>query len=450
MSKKSSRKHEHSDEVDKDVEQLLEHIHSHSHAAVPVSAKHNRILLYATIGVIVLTVLAIFSTFPTTQNLDKEIKKVRNALDFPVDQYAAKVNFVKTAACEGQDEIETSKKITCKYVYIDVPGRKLNSQEGRPCLDKNGDGITPIRYCAVQTFYPEQKSYPNFEKGDKIVVSYRNDKLMDVASHYTYADKDRRVLMFVLIALFVFAVFLFGYWRGLLAVVGLFFSLIVIVVYILPALLSGENGLIVALAGGTAVAFVALYLAHGFNSSTHIAFLSSIGTVFFIAFLAQLFFTLGDFTGFISEEANYLGVAGVDIDMRGLLVAGVILASLGALDDMTVTQVSAVSEMHMARPDYKFVHLWKSALRIGRDHVASTVNTLALAYVGSSIAVMLIFVISELSSGWIINSEAIAADIVGALVGSIGLIISVPLSTAIAAYVVHHSGETTHAHQKDI
>lgn len=450
MSKNTKHNHEHSDAVDKDVEQLLEHIHSHSHSAVPVSNKHSKVLLYLTLGVVFLTIIAIVSTFPSSKDLNKEIRKVRNALDFPIDQYGAKVNFVKTDACDGQEDIEKSEQVVCKYVYLDVPSRTLNPQEGRPCLDKNGDGITPIRYCAVQTFYPDQKSYPDFQRGDKVIVSYRNDKLMDVASHYTYADQDRRGVMFALIALFVFAVFLFGYWRGLLAVVGLFFSLIVIVVYILPALLSGENGLIVALAGGTAVAFVALYLAHGFNSSTHIAFLSSIGTVFFIAFLAQLFFTLGDFTGFISEEANYLGVAGVDIDMRGLLVAGVILASLGALDDMTVTQVSAVSEMHMARPDYKFVHLWKSALRIGRDHVASTVNTLALAYVGSSIAVMLIFVISELSSGWIINSEAIAADIVGALVGSIGLIISVPLSTAIAAYVVHHSGETTHAHQKDI
>ena len=449
MSKNSKHKHEHSDAVDNDVEQLLEHIHSHSHAAVPVSEKHSKILFYSTLGVVFLTLAAIFLTFPASKDLNKEIKKVRKALDFPIDQYAAKVNYIKTAACDGQEEIATSEQVECKYVYIDVPNRTLNSQEGRPCLDENGDGITPIRYCAVQTFYPDQKSYPNFQRGDKVIVSYRNDKLMDVASHYTYADQDRRGVMFALIALFIFAVFLFGYWRGLLAVVGLFFSLVVIVMYILPALLAGENGLVVALAGGTAVAFVALYLAHGFNSSTHIAFLSSIGTVFSIAFLAQLFFAVGNFTGLISEEANYLGVAGVDIDMSGLLVAGVILASLGALDDMTVTQVSAVSEMHMARPDYKFVHLWKSALRIGRDHVASTVNTLALAYVGSSIAVMIIFVISELSSVWIINSEAIAADIVGALVGSIGLIISVPLSTAIAAYVVHHSGEETKESARD-
>lgn len=278
--------------------------------------------------------------------------------------------------------------------------------------------------------------------GDKVVVSYRNDKLMDVTQHYAYADNDRRTIMYFLIIFFILAVFAFGYWRGLLAVLGLFISLVMIISYILPALLIGENGMLVALAGGTAVAFAALYLAHGFNSSTHISFLSSIGTVITIALLAQSFFTLGHFTGYISEEASYLALAGINIDLKGLLIAGVILATLGALDDMTVTQVSAVSEMHMARPDYKFLDLWKSALRIGEDHVASTVNTLALAYVGSSIAVMIVFVVSKLSSSWIINSEAIAADIVGALVGSIGLIISVPLSTAIAAYVVHHSGES--------
>jgi uncharacterized membrane protein len=379
---------------------------------------------------------------------------VRESIDFPSDQRRAVVDSKEVVVCAGQDLVPEEEVSQCLNILFDVQGHEVTALEGVPCKENqpfSDDPGSDLRYCIEQVFSADGTATPQFSVGDNVVLSYRDTEDVDPEFRYQYADHDRRIVLIAVAILFLVAVLLFGAWRGLLAVAGLVVSLIVIGVYILPALVTGENGFVVALAGGTTVAAAALYLAHGFKSSTHIAFLSSIGSVLSIALFAQIFFVLGNFSGFVSEEASYLSVAGANVDLRGLLIAGVILATLGALDDMTVTQVAAVSEMHNARPDYKFAQLWKSALRIGRDHVASTVNTLALAYVGTSLALMMIFVISQQNLGWIANSEAVAVQIVGALVGSIGLIISVPLSTALAAYAVEHSGEhsTKHHHHHD-
>lgn len=420
------------------------HTHSHSELDVPVSSRHRKILLSGVASILLVISVVLIFTWPSSSVLSDTTREVRETIDFPSDQRAAVVDSQRVEDCEGQEELPEADRMQCLRVLFDVKSGEVEPDEGRPCQRNqpfNDDPSNDLRYCVLQTFEANSTTTPRFALGQNVVVSYRKSEGVDPQFRYQYADHDRRLILLSVVALFLAAVLIFGAWRGFRAVLGLVVSLIVIGIYVLPALVSGENGFVVALAGGTLVAAFALYLAHGINPSTHIAFISSIGSVLSIAVLAQIFFMLGNFSGFVSEEASYLSAGGTDIDLRGLLVAGVILATLGALDDMTVTQVAAVSEMHNARPDYRFSQLWKSALRIGRDHVASTVNTLALAYVGTSLALMMIFVISQQGLMWIANSEAVAVQIVGALVGSIGLIISVPMSTALAAYAVHHSGE---------
>ncbi len=151
--------------------------------------------------------------------------------------------------------------------------------------------------------------------------------------------------------------------------------------------------------------------------------------------LGLTFVRLAEFSGFASEEALFLGAAGAEIDVRGLMLAGVVIGSLGALDDMTVTQASAIAELRSADPAMPLARLMAAGLRIGRDHVASTVNTLFLAYAGASMPLLVLFVLSEQSLGTVANSELVATEIVRTLVGSVGLVASVPLTTWLAATV---------------
>ncbi len=433
------------------------HVHSHGHSEfdVPISNKHKKIIWTTVIAVVLFAVVSVIFTWPSPSEVKAVTTEVSNNIDFASDVRPAVVDSSRVDVCPGQEDLDPQNQTQCLIVLFDVTDHEVSPLEGEFCENNqpyNENDELPIRYCVQQTFEPEGATTPQFQDGKKVVLSYRNAEGIEPEFRYSYADNDRRLPIVLLVVLFVGAVLLFGALRGMLAIAGLLVSLLIIIFYVLPALVAGGNGLIIALTGGTLVAAAALYLAHGINYTTHIAFLSSIGSVFSIAFLSTLFFELGNFTGFVSEEAQFLSVGDANIDLRGLLVAGVILASLGALDDMTVTQVAAVSELHKARPDYRFKKLWDSALRIGRDHVAAVVNTLALAYVGTSLALMMLFVLSEQNIIWVLNSEAVAAQLVGALVGSIGLIVSVPLSTAISAFVVDRSDEslcTDHDHDHD-
>jgi uncharacterized membrane protein len=183
-----------------------------------------------------------------------------------------------------------------------------------------------------------------------------------------------------------------------------------------------------------------LYLAHGVNGRTTIALLGTLGTLALTAALAAAFVALTHLTGGASEEAVYVQVLSNKVNLSGLLLAGIIIGSLGVLNDVTVTQASAVWEIHLANPTRGIVALWRSGMRIGRDHIASVVYMLVLAYAGASLPLLLIFSTSHLATGNLLTSEIVAEEMVRAMVGSIGLVASVPLTTALAAFVVTRTG----------
>jgi uncharacterized membrane protein len=182
------------------------------------------------------------------------------------------------------------------------------------------------------------------------------------------------------------------------------------------------------------MAFLALYLAHGFGAMTSIALLGTLCSLALTLGLGVIFVELAHFSGLATEEAFLVDLGTSRVDLSGLILAGVIIGALGAIDDMTVTQASAVSELASAHPTATRGGLFRAGLRIGRDHVSSTVNTLFLAYVGASLPLMLLFVLSDQSPLFVANREFVATEIVRALVGSIGLVASVPLTTGLAAY----------------
>ena len=273
------------------------------------------------------------------------------------------------------------------------------------------------------------------EVGDSVLVAKASSPDQGAQSYY-FVDYDRKLPLAVLAVLFAVVVVLLSRWHGLFSIVGVAISLLVLIFFVMPAILDGSNPLTVAIVGAAAIMFVNLYLAHGFNARTTTAILGTMASLAVTGALAVLFVELGRFTGFGSEEASFLQLSADQINLEGLLLGGIVIGTLGVLDDVTITQASAVWELHAANRDFEFGNLYRSALRIGRDHIASTVNTLVLAYAGASLPLLILFSVSGRRLADVLNTEIVAEEVVRTLVGSIGLVASVPITTALAAYVV--------------
>jgi uncharacterized membrane protein len=223
--------------------------------------------------------------------------------------------------------------------------------------------------------------------------------------------------MLLLALLFAAAVVLLGGWRGVFGIVGLGFSLVLLVRFVLPSILEGHDLVAVAVVGAAAVMFVALYLAHGFSVRTSSAVAGTLASLLLIGVLSNFFVDITHLTGLASEEGEFVRALAGSIDMHGLLLGGIVIGSLGVLDDVTVTQASAVWELSLANATYGFRDLYGAVIRIGRDHIASTVNTLVLAYAGASLPLLVLFTLSNRRLGDVLAGEVVAQEIVRRLVG---------------------------------
>jgi uncharacterized membrane protein len=276
---------------------------------------------------------------------------------------------------------------------------------------------------------------PELEPGDQIRVA-RSEAAPGqptAQSTYTLADFERRGPILWLALGFAALVIAFGRLRGALSLVGLAISLVVVLAFVVPAILDGSSALAVAIVGSLAVMLATISLAHGWGPKSLAAMLGTAVSLALVALLALAFTNLAHLTGLSSEEATLLLRGGADISLEGLLLAGIVIAALGVLDDVTVSQASTVLALRAADPEQGFRQLFGRALRVGQDHVSATVNTLVLAYVGASLPVLLIFSSGEIGLIDAINTELVAKEVVGTLVGSIGLIAAVPVTTALAA-----------------
>ncbi|HSG79611.1 MAG TPA: YibE/F family protein [Acidimicrobiia bacterium] len=315
---------------------------------------------------------------------------------------------------------------------------------GLPCqqvsfrLDQGPDagGVVELEFVIAETS-------PYFTIGDRVVLDYRADA--EPGFEYGYADRQRRPVLAWVAIIFALAVVALGRLRGLAALVGLAASIFVLLQFVIPAILDGRSPVLVAAFGAAAIAYVALYAAHGFNRMTTVALLGTLAALVVTVLLSEIAIGAADLTGFASDEAFILTIVGT-IDLSGLVLAGVVLGSMGAIDDVTVTQASAVWEVKRAKPEISRIELVRAGLRVGRDHVASTVNTLLLAYAGASMPLLIFFVLSDQSLGTVLNSEIVATEVLRTLVGSIGLVASVPLTTWLAAVMAHDVGVEPHGH----
>jgi len=280
---------------------------------------------------------------------------------------------------------------------------------------------------------------PKLSAGDAITVNHIRGA--EPGFDYTYNDRQRRPVLLWLTVLFAVVVIALGRFRGLAAIVGLGASIVVILQFVLPSMLDGNAPSLVAIVGASAVAYLALYLANGFRPMTTVALLGTLCALALTVGLATLFSDLAHFSGAQSEDALLLKLGASAIDLKGLVLAGMVLGALGALNDITVTQSSAVGELRTANPTMDRRTLYRSGLRIGRDHISSTVNTLALAYAGASLPLLILFGLSGQSLGTVANGEVVAVEIVSTLVGGIGLVTAVPISTWLAVLVTGAPGK---------
>ena len=272
---------------------------------------------------------------------------------------------------------------------------------------------------------------PDVEVGQDIVVGYDPS-----TSFYFYADSDRRSTLAWLTALFVAVVVLAGRLRGALALLAMATTIVVLVGFVAPSVLDGNDPVVVAVVASSAIAFVSLYLTHGLNPTTTVALAGTLAALALTLAISWFFVRAAGFTGLATEEALTLPIVAGQIDLAGLLLGGAVIGALGALDDVTVTQVATVAELHHRNPALRATELIASGIRVGREHIASTVNTLLLAYAGASMPLLLLFAVSAQPLDMVANSEIIAVEIVRTLCGSIGLVAAVPITTALAATLV--------------
>ncbi|MFD5748365.1 YibE/F family protein [Streptomyces sp. NPDC127033] len=402
------------------------HGHSHSHGpAAPVSRHLRKVIAAVLIPFAAAVVVGLAVLWPGGAPAHE-----RTGVGFDRQTFDGQVVQVERVACKDVN----ASQVPSTGDTSTPQGREAVREETGECKKatvelKSGKekGHTFIEI--VQPDAPRQ-----FHVKQGVVVAYAPDAPRDL--QYSVSDVDRQFPLTLLAGIFAIAVIVVGRMRGVMALVALVVSFAILTLFILPAILQGSNPLVVAVVGASAIMLVALYLCHGLTARTSVAVLGTLISLLLIGLLGSLFIGWASLTGNTDDSTGLIHGLYPEIDMSGLLLAGVIIGSLGVLDDVTVTQTSAVWELRQADPTMGPRALYRAGIRIGRDHIASVVNTLVLAYAGAALPLLLLFSIAQSSVGTVANSELVAEEIVRTLVGSIGLVASVPVTTALAALVV--------------
>ena len=389
--------------------------HSHDPHDVVVPESTKRVLLVLMTPLLVAIVVGLVALWPGELRTSGITDAVASE-----DLFRAEVGSVTRGPCQGT---EPSAGIECSIAEVKL-------------LEGPDDGTT------IELAEEAVVGGARLGVGDEIVLAYYPDA--GEGFEYSYSDRERRQPLLLLAVLFALAVIALGRWKGARALLGVGVSLAILATFILPALLDGSDPVLVAVVGAGAIAVIALYLAHGVNVGSTIALLGAFASLALVALLAWGFVELAELSGRSAEEAGFLQITASQVQLQGLILASVVIGTLGVLDDVTVLQVSAVWELHHANPEMSRRQIYRAAIRIGRDHIASTVNTLVLAYAGSSLTLFLLLTQAQQSLSDIANSEVVAVEIVRTLVGSIGLVASVPITTLLATWVVgeHQRGAT--------
>jgi len=279
--------------------------------------------------------------------------------------------------------------------------------------------------------------------GNEILVNVGISPLDNTTSAF-FIDFMRGKALVWIFLLFAIITFIIGSWTGLRSLLGIVVGMCVIVLFIIPQIANGANPVVTSIIGSAVFLTVSLYLVYGWRAMTHSAVISMMLSLILTGGISIFVVKLARLTGFGNENMMFLIQQSENpIDMRGILLAGIIIGSLGVLDDLVVGQSSAVFQLSDANADLNFQDLFQRAMTIGRDHAAASVNTLVLAYAGESLPMLLLFHVTNVNLGMAINVSFIAEEIVRALAGTIGLFLSIPISTAMACLWVLRKTDRT-------
>ncbi len=323
---------------------------------------------------------------------------------------------------------------------IDGPGfvtaevTEVTGEVGTEVLAQLEDGSEQI----VPVQVPAEFVSGGIEPGDRMKVFF-TPAAMGSGSPYVFVDFVRDVPMLLLAGLYCVVVLLVARIRGLMAIGGLLASMAVMAFFLIPALMAGAPALITTLVGASAMMFFAVYLAHGISIRTTTALLGTFIGLAITTTLAWWSTGAANLSGAHSDGAMMLDTVLPGLSLRDLLLCGIVIAGMGALNDVSITQASAVWELHAANPKASIREVFSRAMRIGRDHIASTVYTLAFAYVGTAMTTLMVVMLYDRSFGSTITAGEIAEEVVRTLVSSIGLVLAIPATTAIGAALVRSS-----------
>ncbi|KGN41638.1 YibE/F family protein [Knoellia aerolata] len=306
--------------------------------------------------------------------------------------------------------------------------------EGQPGTDRCG--TVQVRLTegskgdVIEAPLPTGPGAPPIREGEDVVLLRLSSP---EGGEYAVVDHQRERPLWVLAIAFALALVAFARWRGVSALAGLVVTFALLVYFVVPAILGGESPLLVAIVGSAAIMLIVLYLTHGFSLSTTVAVLGTLISLTLTGVISSATVSAMHLTGMTDDISTSVGLS-LQINMQGLLLAGIVIGSLGVLDDVTVTQAATVTELAEANPAYGFKDLYRAAERVGRSHIASVVNTIVLAYAGSSLPLLILIVAGGDSLGGSVTDQVIAQEIARSVVGTLGLIAAVPVTTVLAAW----------------
>lgn len=323
----------------------------------------------------------------------------------------------------------------CSTELASVVGQGASGEcmSTRVRLDANAEHTGATAGDVVEAPLPMGTGAPQVEDGDDVVLFHSPGGLEAV--QWSIADFDRSSPMYLLLAVFALAVIALSRWRGVASLLSLAASLALVIWFVLPNLLEGRSPLLVAIVAASGVMVVTLYLGHGIRAVTSVAFIGTLLSLVLAGAIGFFFTAAAQFTGFSNESVAFLSALREDLDYEGLILAGLIIGALGVLDDVTVTQAAAVWELRAADPTASRRRVFGAAMRIGRSHVTAAVNTLCLAYASSMLPLLLLLSLTSSDFGSALLSDGIGQEVLRGVVGSLGIIAAVPITTAIAVLV---------------
>lgn len=280
-------------------------------------------------------------------------------------------------------------------------------------------------------------SNARYDVGDKVYVNWF--KHIDGKDEFNIIGYVRRGYIYLLGLIFAVVIVIVGKKKGLRSLLSLIISFFIIIKFIIPGIINGYNPLAISLVGSAFILGIIMYTTDGFNRKTHIAIVSVLISLFITFLLSLIFVKLTRLSGFSSEEASFLVAMPLNkiIDFNGLLLAGILIGTLGVLDDAILSQVEVVDQIKKANPKLTNKEVVRVASKVGSSHLGAIVNTLFLTYAGASLPLLILFNVSDLNGlgvGYAIDNEFIATEIVRTIAGSIGLALAFPISIYMATY----------------